>query len=105
MKSKHRVIVAPTPPQGDFGLSPLDQPVLFMQPRVRAAVQVFVSAAFVLALYLAYQSTQKMLDATPRTTEVRGAPAVPGWLLLLVPMVALIPAVYIFLFLKYNWNF
>lgn len=74
-----------------------------MRPRVRAAVQIALSATLLLALYGAYYSTPRILKSIP-TTGLTDAPDVPGWIMLLVPIIAIIPGVYIFLFLKYNWH-
>lgn len=83
--------------------SPLDLPRLEFRPRIRAAIQIGFSATLLLALYGAYHATPRILKATPHT-GMSDAPDVPGWVMLLAPIVAIIPAVYIFLFLKYNWH-
>lgn len=86
-----------------FAASPLSMPRLQLTPRQRTAFQVGITTTFLLALYGAYHATPRILKATPHT-GIHDAPDVPGYIMLLVPLLALIPGIYVFLFLKYNWH-
>lgn len=87
----------------EFASSPLDIPRAVMTPRVRVAVQIVVTIVALLAFYSAYKSVPTVLKHT-KTTGLRDAPDIPGWLMLTAPILAIVPGVYIFLFLKYNFN-
>jgi hypothetical protein len=88
-----------------FAQSPLQQKRLEFGPKARAGVQVVVTFVFLLALFLAFRSVPRVLAAQPARGPVlpEGAEP-PGWVLLLVPALALIPGAYVFYFLKYNFN-
>ncbi len=88
-----------------FQNSPLLLPMIQFSPRVRVGMQVAISFVMMFALYCAYKGVQAILDATdwsgytmPEEEEI------PGWFLLLMPLLAVIPGMYIFMFLKYNFN-
>lgn len=87
----------------EFASSPLDIPRLVMTPRIRVAVQVVLTTVALLAFYSAYRSVPTVLKKT-KATGMKDAPDIPGWLMLTAPILAIIPGVYIFLFLKYNFN-
>jgi hypothetical protein len=90
-----------------FVNSPLYLPLLQFGPRQRVMIQIVLTTVMFSALYFgAYLSTPRILDATkwsgmtmPKNTEL------PGWVMLLMPILAIIPGVYVFLFLKYNFNY
>lgn len=88
-----------------FSQSPLMIPMMHFSPKVRVAMQVIICFALFSALYACYYAVPLMLGATewsgyeaPKDAEVS------GWFLLLMPIIAVIPGIYIFTFLKYNFN-
>lgn len=90
-----------------FVNSPLYLPIIKFGPRQRVAVQIVITCTLLSALYFgAYHNTTKVLDSTkwsglrmPDDTEL------PGWVMLLFPILAIIPGMYMFLFMKYNFNY
>lgn len=90
-----------------FVNSPLYLPRIQFGPRKRVMVQVAISFIFMYALYFAlYHGTPSILKGTQWSLKtLPDSVEIPGWALLLIPMVAIIPGVYTFLFLKYNFNY
>lgn len=85
--------------------NPLLQTRIRMGPRTRVVVQVLFSFVMVYAIYLAYKGTG-MLLATVKPTGHQIPPEmdVPAWFLVVVPIVAIVPGVYIFKFMKFNFR-
>jgi hypothetical protein len=88
-----------------FADSPLVQKPMRFGPRWRAAIQVLITVVLTAALFAAFYTTDRVL-AAQRSSGHSLPPGSepPGWVLLLVPVLAIIPGAYIFLFLKYNFN-
>lgn len=89
-----------------FAKSPLNLGRLTFQPRARVAMQIFVTVSLLTALYCGYSATPKILKATetsglvmPEGTEL------PGWAMILIPILSVIVGVYMFTFLKFNFNY
>lgn len=89
-----------------FDNSPLMLPSLMLKPRAKVELQVGITTVFLLALFGAYRATDKILNATEWTgVQMPPDTDLPGWAMLVFPIIAIIPGVYIFLFLKYNFNY
>jgi hypothetical protein len=90
-----------------FAASPLNRvPHVRLTPRWKVAMQIFITVSLILAIYVAYLATPRVLKATgwsglrmPEDKEI------PGWALLSFPVVALIPGAYTFYYLKYRFNY
>lgn len=81
--------------------SPLFQARLDLSPRVRVAAQLLLTmaiAAAVFAGYLAVPQTLRGISDSGRRMP-RGAD-IPGWAMVAVPLVALIPGAFVFLYLR-----
>jgi hypothetical protein len=71
--------------------------------RQRVGMQVAFSLVLIAALWCAYWTTGRVRDSVP-WTGLKGENSLPGWAAILFPILAIIPGVYVFLFLKYNFN-
>lgn len=90
-----------------FVNSPLYLPAIHFGPRQRVVAQIIITVVFLWTFYFgAYLSTDRILKATPWSGMTMPEDTeLPGWVILLVPIVAIIPGIYMFLFLKYNFNY
>ena len=83
---------------------PFDLEVIRFSPRWRAVAQLVITTVMAIALYAAYSNTEAVFKGVRSTGMVLPADAeLPSWALLVFPLAALIPAIYCFLFLKYNF--
>ena len=89
-----------------FAKSPLNLGRLQFQPKARVAMQITVTVVMLAALYAGYSATPKILAATETTglTMPEGT-ELPGWAMIFIPVLAIIVGVYIFTFLKFNFNY
>lgn len=91
------------PPQSSSPYAHLRE--LTLSPRVKAAVQIGITALLITALVAAYHITEKWVrsvpvhDASPHPNE-----QLPGWTYFVFPLVALVPAAYFYIFLKHYYN-
>jgi hypothetical protein len=85
--------------------SPLVQERMSFTKHQKVGIQLAFSAILLLAIYSAYYSVDIILSGTPTTglKDVKDTD-LSGWFLILVPILAIIPGVYTFMFLKYNFN-
>jgi hypothetical protein len=98
----------------DFGVYPTtvnwnDHPLVMQRlgftRKQKIAVQVAITFVLLLALYSAYGAVGPMLAGTGHTGFKMPEDArVAGWFYVLVPILAIVPGVYTFMFLKYNFN-
>lgn len=89
-----------------FANSPLNFGKLTFPPKTRVAMQVLLTSSFLLAFYGAYRASPKILNAAPSTgLTLPDDVEMPGWVMLFVPVLAIIVGVYMFTFLKYNFNY
>ena len=89
-----------------FLKSPLNNPKIQFRPRQRVVMQIVISVVFLSVMYFgAWKNAPKVLAATKWShMKMPDDAEIPGWVMLLVPIIMIIPGVYIFLFLKYNFN-
>lgn len=72
--------------------------------RWRAALQLFLTACFVTAMYAMYRNTEAVVAGVGSSGLKLPADAeLPSWALLVIPLASIIPGLYTFLFLKYNF--
>lgn len=90
-----------------FRNSPLNNPKLQFGPRQRVGMQILITIVFISVFYFGvYNNTDKVLAATKWShMKMPEEAELPGWVMLLVPIIMIIPGVYIFMFLKYNFNY
>jgi hypothetical protein len=97
------VMMAPHKVDSRFADSPMLMRRLDFKPRARVAIQVFFSLVLVVALWSTYWTAGRALEAVP-WSGLKGNNPIPGWVAVLFPILAIIPGIYAFLFLKYNFN-
>ena len=89
-----------------FRNSPLNNEKLQFGPRQRVGMQILITVVFMSVLYFGvWKNTEKVLAATKWShMKMPDDAELPGWVMLLVPIIMIVPGVYMFLFLKYNFN-
>lgn len=89
-----------------FRNSPLNNTKLQFGPRQRVGMQILITFVFMSVLYFGvWKNTEQVLAATKWShMKMPEEAELPGWVMLLVPIIMIIPGVYIFMFLKYNFN-
>lgn len=81
----------------------LNQPAVILRPKSRLVAQFFITLVFGLSVYAAYVTTPIVQKSVPRlTTSSSGQEwdEVPSWFVVVMGLVAVVPAVWIFYFLS-----
>lgn len=87
-----------------FANSPLFVRNLSFTPRQKVTVQLLVTFFFVAAFVAAHRNFNTLIDATPWSKNtLPDESEIDAWILLLFPLFAIIPMIYVFMFLKYNF--
>ena len=85
--------------------SPLVMERIGFSKRQRIAMQLTFTFVMIAALYSAFYAVDPILNGTGSTGHPFPSDAkVSGWFYILIPILAIIPGIYTFLFLKYNFN-
>lgn len=93
------------PSEVNWEHSPLAMQRMTFTKRQKIMMQITVTTVLLLALYFAYLSVQPILNATPTSGyKMPQGAKVSGWFQILIPLLAIVPGVYTFMFLKYNFN-
>ena len=77
---------------------------IHFSPRLRVGMQIAITAIYVGVMWVAYKSLDIAVKGTGSTGQKLPPDAnPPAWIFLVFPVLAIIPAFYIFLFLKHNF--
>ena len=100
--------------EGDFGAypsevnwdhSPLAMQRMTFTKKQKIMIQITITTVLLLALYFAYRSVEPILNATPTSgLSMPSDTKISGWFQIAIPLLAIVPGVYTFMFLKYNFN-
>lgn len=83
---------------------PFNLKVIKFTPRWRAVTQLVISILFIASIYTMYQNTEAIIAGVGSTgLKMPANASPPSWAFLVFPLLAIIPAIYSFLFLKYNF--
>lgn len=87
-----------------MGKIPFELQLIEFTPRWRAATQILITVCFVLAIYAMYQSVEGIVAGVGSSgLKLPADVELPTWALLVIPLAAIIPGLYVFFFLKYNF--
>ena len=83
---------------------PFKLKVMDFSPRWRAVIQLSITVLLVGSMYAAYRNSEAIVEGIG-FTGMRLTPdaSPPSWAFLVLPLMSIIPAVYVFLYLKYNF--
>lgn len=83
---------------------PFKLPILTFGPKMRVVVQIVLTAIFALTFYSFYRSAPGAIEATGHTgLSMPPNTVIPTWFFVVIPLLSIVPAVYVFLFLRYNF--
>lgn len=83
---------------------PFSLPLLNFGPKMRVAVQIVLTAVVALVYYSFYRSAPGAIEATGHNGfSMPPNTVIPTWFFIVVPLLSIVPAVYTFLFLRYNF--